>query len=127
MTDPTARETVSQYFEAWTGGDFDRAMDFIAPHIVCHSPAGLIEGAPAFREFMGPFAGMVTSTSQIALFGDDHHAVVMYDTETPVVTDAPGAEWHRVVDGRIAEIRIIFDRLPFELARTAAAGQSPPN
>jgi hypothetical protein len=27
-----------------------------------------------------------------------------------------------VRDGRITELRIIFDRLPFEQARTAAAG-----
>ena len=68
---------------------------------------------------MGPFASMVRSTRLVAAYGDGDHAVLMYDTATPLVADAPGAEWLRVVDGRIVEMRIIFDRLPFERARRA--------
>ena len=45
----------------------------------------------------------------------------MYDTETRPVKDAPGAECHRVRDGKIVHIRIIFDRLPFEMARRGAS------
>ena len=54
-------------------------------------------------------------------FGDEIHAVVVYDTQTRPVPSAPGAEWTTVADGRIAHMRIIFDRLPFEEARRAAA------
>lgn len=45
----------------------------------------------------------------------------MYDTETVQVAEAPGAELHTVSDGRILTLRIIFDRLPFDLARRAAS------
>jgi hypothetical protein len=41
----------------------------------------------------------------------------MYDTATRAVASAPAAELYRVRGGRITEIRIIFDRLPFALAR----------
>src|SRR5829696_3449918 len=50
--------------------------------------------------------------------GDDGCAVTVYDTDTRVVRDAPGAECVRVRDGRIVWMRIIVDRLPF---REAAA------
>ncbi len=116
---PTALDIARRYFEAWSGGDFDRAMSFVDPDITCHAPAGPVVGADAFLDFMGPFAGMVQSAGLVAAYGDEATALLVYDTSTPVVADAPGAEWHHVVDGRIREMRIIFDRLPFELARRA--------
>jgi hypothetical protein len=53
--------------------------------------------------------------------GDDEKAVVMYDTDTVPVKDAPGAECVTVRDGKITHMRIIFDRQPFDEARRAAA------
>jgi hypothetical protein len=70
---------------------------------------------------MEPFTQILTSSGLIAAFGDDECAVVMYNTGTVPVPDAPGAEWVRVDKGIIREMTIIFDRLPFELAR-----RSPP-
>ena len=117
MTQTPALDIARRYHEAWTGGDFDRAMEFISPDITCLAPAGPVTGAEGFRAFMGPFAAMARSTNLLAAYGDSDHAVLIYDTETPLVAEAPGAEWVRVVDGRVVEMRIIFDRLPFELAR----------
>ena len=116
-----ALDTALAYYRAWTSHDFERAMTYITEDIVCQTPAGRLEGAAAFREFMGPFVQILTSSSLIAAFGDDEKAVVMYDTDTVPVKDAPGAECVAVRDGKIAYMRIIFDRLPFEEARRAAA------
>jgi hypothetical protein len=123
MTDVStaALDAAVAYHRAWTGGDFERAMDYIADDIVCLAPAGRIEGIDAFRRFMGPFAGSLTGSSLVAAFGDDEQAVVVYETATMPVADAPGAECVTVKDGRITHMRIIFDRLPFEAARRAAA------
>ena len=121
-TDCRALETSLAYYEAWTGHDFDRAMTYIADDIVCRAPAGEIRGAEAFRAFMGPFSGILTRSGLIAAFGDDTTALMIYDADTQLVQDAPGAECHTVRDGRIVHIRIVFDRLPFEAARRAAAG-----
>ncbi len=44
-----------------------------------------------------------------------------YEAATVPVAHAPGAECLTVVDGRITQMRIIFDRLPFDAARRAAA------
>lgn len=122
--DSPALATALAYFEAWTAGDFDRAMTFVADDIVCQAPAGRLEGADAFRGFMGPFSRIVTRSELVAAFGDDTKAVLIYDTDTVPVKDAPGAECHTVVDGKITHTRIIFDREPFTEARRAAAARA---
>ena len=115
-----ALETALAYHRAWTGGDFERAMTYIADDIVCEAPAGRIEGADAFRGFMGPFARILTHANLIAAFGDDGTALLMYDTGTVPVASAPGAECLSVRDGTITHLRIIFDRAPFDAARRAS-------
>lgn len=108
------------YHRAWTAGDMDAAMRHVADDVVCLTPAGRLDGAAAFRAFMGPFAASVTRAELLAAFGDDETALVMYDTDTALVAGAPGAECVRVEAGRIVHMRIIFDRAPFEAARRAA-------
>lgn len=120
-----ALQTALAYHRAWTSHDFEQAMTYIADDIVCQAPAGTIEGAEAFRGFMGPFTEILTASRLIAAFGDDEKAVVMYDTDTVPVRDAPGAECVTVRNGKIVHIRIIFDRLPFDTARRAAAADTP--
>jgi ketosteroid isomerase-like protein len=95
-------------------------MTYIADDIICQAPGQRLEGAAAFRGFMGPFVQILTGSELIAAFGDDTTAVVMYGTDTVPVKDAPGAECVTVADGKITHMRIIFDRLPFEEARKAA-------
>jgi len=118
-----ALQTALAYYHAWTSHDIDKAMTYVAGNIVCLAPAGRLEGAEAFRGFMGPFAQILTGSKLIAAFGDDEKAVVLYDTDTVPVKDAPGAECVTVRDGKITNMRIIFDRLPFEEARKAAGTQ----
>jgi len=57
MTETTspALRTALAYYHAWTGHDLDKAMSYIAPDIVCDVPAGRLEGAGAYRAFIGPF------------------------------------------------------------------------
>lgn len=117
---PAALAALLDYHRAWSGGDFDAAMGFVADDVVVLTPAGQLNGADAFRAFMGPFSATVIRYRQVAAFGDDATAVIVYDTDTVPVPDAPGAECVRVTDGRITWMRIIFDRVPFEAARAAA-------
>lgn len=122
MTDTTspALRTWLAYFQAWTSHDLDKAMSYIADDIICDAPAGRLEGAAAYRAFMGPFAQIVTGSEMIAAFGDEQTALIMYDTETVPVRSAPGAECVTVTDGKITYNRFIFDRVPFAAARTAS-------
>jgi hypothetical protein len=121
MTDATALDVALAYHRAWTGHDFEAAMQYVADDIVCQSPSGPIEGAEAFRGFMEPFSKILLESALISAFGDETTALLMYDTRTVPVADAPGAELLTVQDGRITHLRIIFDRLPFTQARDSDA------
>lgn len=117
MEDNTPLDVALAYHRAWTSGDMDMALTFVADDVVCEAPPGTLTGAAALRGFMGPFAGSMTSSNLIASYGDDSHAMLMYDTANPAVASAPAAELYIIRNGRIHDIRIIFDRLPFALAR----------
>jgi ketosteroid isomerase-like protein len=123
MTETTspALEVALAYFHAWTGHDLDKAMSYIADDIVCDAPAGRLEGAAAYREFMAPFVRILTGSELIAAFGDETTALVIYDTETVPVKSAPAAECLTVAGGKIIRSRFIFDRLPFDAARKPAS------
>jgi ketosteroid isomerase-like protein len=123
MTETTspALRTALAYYQAWTGHDLDKAMSYIADDIVCDAPAGRLEGAPAYRGFMGPFVQILRGATLIAAFGDDQSALIMYDTETVPVPNAPAAECVTVTSGKITYSRFIFDRAPFDAARKAAS------
>jgi hypothetical protein len=109
------------YYHAWTGKDVDRAMTYVADDIVCEAPAGRIEGVEGFRQFMAPFAQMLTGSEVIAAFGDDETALLMYNPHTTLVQDAPSAECFTVKDGKIVHSLLVFDRTPFDAARRAAS------
>jgi len=115
-----ALDVALAYYRAWTSKDLEQAMTYIAEDIVCDAPAGRLEGAEAYRAFMGPFVQILRNARIIAAFGDDETALVMYDTETVPVKSAPGAECVTVRNGKIAYSRFLFDRAPFEAARRAA-------
>jgi hypothetical protein len=126
-----ALDVALAYYEAWTNKDFERAMTYVADDIVCDAPAGRIEGAAAYREFMGPFVAILEQAELIAAYGDDETAVVMYDTKTIPVASAPGAERYTVENGKIVRSRFVFDSAPFQAARENATSSSrtasPPN
>ena len=115
-----ALSTALAYYHAWTGKDLDRAMTYVAEDVVCENPIGRIEGLEAFRQFMTPFAEMLTGSDLIGAYGDADTAVLVYNPHTTLVADAPSAERFTVRDGRIVHDLLIFDRTPFDEARRRA-------
>ncbi|HEY8473793.1 MAG TPA: nuclear transport factor 2 family protein [Natronosporangium sp.] len=122
---PTALDIALAYHRAFAEKDLVRAMSYIADDIVCEAPAGRLEGAAAYRGFIGPFLKILRRAELIAAFGDETTALMMYDTETVPVPWAPGAECVTVQDGKITHSRFLFDRAPFQAARQAADNVRP--
>jgi ketosteroid isomerase-like protein len=120
-TTSPALQTALAYYQAWTSHDLDKAMNYIADDIVCDLPGGRLVGAGAYRGFLGPLVQNLTGAQMIAAFGDDQTALVMYDTQTVPVKDAPGAECVTVTDGKITSSRLVFDQAPFDAAQNAAS------
>ena len=110
-------EIALAYHRAWTARDMDLAMKYVSEDVACDTPQGRLTGAEALRTFMEPFAATLSSSQLLAAYGDESSSVLIYDTANPAVASAPAAELYRVHDGRITALRIVFDRLPFALAR----------
>jgi SnoaL-like domain len=116
--EPSAALSVAMaYYHAWTGKDVDRAIRYVADDVVCEAPAGRIDGVEGLRQFMAPFAQMLTSSELLAAFGDDETAVLLYNPHTTLVHDAPSAECFTVKAGKIVHSLLVFDRTPFDAAR----------
>ena len=125
MTEPAsspALQVALAYYRAWTSKNIDQAMAYVAADIVCDAPAGRLEGAAAYREFLTPLVRMLIGAELIAAYGDGERALVMYDTETTLVRSGPGAECVTVEDGKITYSRFVFDRVPFAAARAERRG-----
>src|SRR5260370_19215016 len=115
MTDTTspALRAALAYYQACTSHELDKAMSYIADDIVCDAPVGRLEGADAYRGFMGAVVQILTGSKLIAAFGDDTTALIMYDTQTVPVKIAPDAECLPVRDAKITYTPFVFDTPPF--------------
>src|SRR4051812_50013416 len=84
-TSPALRVALA-YHRAWTGKDLDLAMTYVADDVVCDAPAGPIEGAAAYRQFMAPFVRMLVDATLIGAYGGGGQGGGGFGPETP-----PGA------------------------------------
>ncbi|MEV4534566.1 nuclear transport factor 2 family protein [Asanoa sp. NPDC049518] len=120
----SALQIALSHHRAWTSKDLTAAMAYIADDVVLDAPAGRLTGAPAYREFLRPFAErFLVRAELIAAFGDEETALLMYDTETIPAASAPAAECLTVRAGKIVYNRFVFDRLPFEEFRRRQQGR----
>lgn len=110
---PAALKAVLAYHRAWTSGDIDGAMAYVADNIVCQAPAGTLTGKAAYRGFLSGFAQKLTGLKDVAAYGDEEHAVLLYYPHTAATDSAATAEYFTIQDGQIVESLLLFDRLSF--------------
>lgn len=113
MSQSSAPAIVQEYHQAWTSGDVDRAMTYVAADVVCRAPGKDLSGVEAYREFLAGFAPMLTGIGDIASFAAGERVALFYYPQTEVASSAPAAECFTVRDGKIVENVLIFDRLSF--------------
>jgi ketosteroid isomerase-like protein len=113
MTQTSAYEIVQDYHQAWTSGDVDRAMTWVAEDITCRAPGADLTGKDAYRGFIAGFAPALTGLADIAGFADGDRVALFYYPQTAATSTAPAAECFTVRDGKITESVLIFDRLSF--------------
>ena len=125
MTKNTAYEIVKNYHRAWTSGNIDSAMNYVADGIICHAPGIDLEGKGAYRGFIGGFAPRLTGIGNIAEFVDGRRVALFYYPQTVATSTAPAAELLTVEDGRITESVLIFDRLSYRPLERDEDGTTP--
>jgi ketosteroid isomerase-like protein len=112
-SDPTSLETVLAYHRAWTSGDIDQAMSYVADDILCRAPGDDLAGKNAYRDYLAGFAQNLTGLTDVGSLADGDHVALFYYPHTAVTSTAPAAEYFTVRDGRIVENVLVFDRLSF--------------
>lgn len=109
----TAHDIVHSYHRAWTSGDVERAMTFIADDITCRAPGVDLNGKEAYVAYIAGFAPTLTGIGDIADFADGDHVALFYYPQTAATSTTPAAEYFTVREGRISESVLIFDRLSY--------------
>jgi hypothetical protein len=98
------------FHQAWTSSkNLDQAMSYIADDITADAPGAHITGAQQYRGFLSQFMTMLTGIENVAAFGDDTTAMLLYYPYTAQVSDAPIAEYFTVADGKITRILLVLD------------------
>lgn len=113
MTQDTAYDIVKKYHNAWTSGNIEKAMSYVAEDITCRAPGVDLDSKDAYQGFIGGFAPMLTGIGDIAEFTDGNRIALFYYPQTAATSTTPAAEFFTVKDGKIANSVLIFDRLSY--------------
>lgn len=109
----SAYNIVREYHHAWTSGNVDMAMNYVADDVTCRAPGADLHGKDAYRSFIAGFAPTLIGIGEIAEFADGDRAALFYYPQTAATSTAPAAELFTIADGKIADSVLIFDRLSY--------------
>jgi len=124
MTSAKTSELVEAYYSSWKQGmasfDEERLRGVLAPDLRFEGPiAGKREGREPFIRGVGDFARSLRAYRQVQQTNAGNEASVLYDCSVgPFAGELRFAEFFRVKDGLIKEIRLVYD--PGEFRRLTA-------
>jgi ketosteroid isomerase-like protein len=119
MSSP-ALDVALAYYNAWSSKNIDEAVSYFADDFVSQTPEGPKDAA-AYRKFLDDYCGILVKAELVGAYGEDDTALMYYDSTTGPVPYVPAADWFRVRDGKIVELRIVFDQLTLNGAKAIAA------
>jgi len=116
------------YIEACGRKDFDAVAPLLAPDLKFVGPGNTLTGAAPYLAVLRRIGAVWVKSDVKKVLTDGQDVCVIYDfvTDTPAGA-VPIVEWLRIDDGRIASVRLFFDRVAFkpasdEIAARANAG-----
>ncbi|AYD90734.1 nuclear transport factor 2 family protein [Actinomyces lilanjuaniae] len=129
-----ALAVVRGYHQAWTTGDVEGAMRYVADDIFCRAPEADFRGKEDYRDYIASFAPELTGIGWIAEMvevldeepAEGVRIALFYYPQTAVTSTTPAAELFTVRDGRIAESVLAFDRIAYVPAGPGPASGPEP-
>jgi ketosteroid isomerase-like protein len=104
---------VRAYHQAWTGGDVDHALRYVADDMRCFAPDENVTTKSDWRGYLTAFVPRLTAVPEHTYMVDGDHVALWYFPQTAVTTTTLASELFTVRDGQIVEIRLAFDRLSY--------------
>jgi hypothetical protein len=106
----SAERLIRKYHDAWTQGDMSTARSCLADDLDFQGPIDTFSSADEFIATLTGFAQMLTRVDRLQEFCKDDGAALLYDC----VTTSPAgiirtAEFFGLRDGKIGNIRLVFD------------------
>jgi len=108
-----AATVAEDFFDAWTGKDFDRARTLLHDDVSFQGPIESFSDADSYLASLRHLSGIVQGADKQKVFVDGDDVCVIYDLKTAPVPSSRTCEWYHVRDGKIASVRVIFDARPF--------------
>lgn len=109
----TPLAVVEAYHRAWTGGDVDLALTYLADSVVCSAPDPEITTKEDWKRYLARFAPMLTGTPELTRMVDGDRVALWYFPQTAVTATTLAGELFRVDGEQITEIHLAFDRLSY--------------
>ena len=107
------RATVTTYFDAWKARDFDRLRTVLAPDV---DFVGTMGSAHGVEDCLAGLRGMAEHVMDDlvlhARIVDGPDAITWFDLVSDGAPPVPTANWSRVENGLITQIRVTFDPRP---------------
>ena len=108
----TAANVVETYTRALSARDFETARSLLADDLHFEGPIDTFDRADDYVNAIKGLYDMVKGVQHQATVAEGDDVAVFYRLDTPVAL-APVAEWYRVREGKIAQLRAYFDARPF--------------
>lgn len=104
------RELINSYHNAWTMGDISIARGYLADDLNFRGSIDSFDKADDFVAGLTQFHRMLRSVNLLKSFFDEEGGALLYDCDTGELAGViRTAEFFTVRNGKIAEIRLVFD------------------
>lgn len=104
------KQVVTNYHNAWTGGDFEAARLYLADDLDFQGSVDTFHRADDFIVALTMFQKVLSRVDLIQSFYSESGAALLYDCNTMSPAGMiRTAEFFSVRDGKISSIRLVFD------------------
>jgi len=105
-----AKEIVTRYHQAWTGGNIKSAREYLADDLEFQGSIDTFSRADDFIAALAGFQKMLRGVKLIQSFFSQTGAALLYDCDTPTPAGViRTAEFFTMTEGKITAIRLVFD------------------
>jgi hypothetical protein len=100
------------YFQAWRDREFDTFADLLADDVHFMGPMAEVHGREAAVQGIRGLRELLQDIRVIRRFVDGDDVVTWFELVIDGIEPIPVANWSRIREGRIVEIRVTFDPRP---------------